>query len=413
MLVVSACATRVPRAANDEEKTASGELARAKALYEEGKGEEAIQVANAALARTRGQANVSARTIAGLTEAVANASFAIGDADSSDRWARALSAWEKVPNADDEIAHAAGLAGFSLVLYERDLAAAEKLYRRAFTILQQRHGSSDPVLYMTVTYLLDLFDQECRIDEYERMLAQLEKIYDAHPGEEYAEFYRFRARAVGARLRGDVAAALSLMQRAIDELEKCPEGISTSRASVRGPAYALIEGYAFDLGSYAAALSSTELESQQRVEGAYSEGFNADYTLWLHFAYEAAGDKRQSEQDDKLHVRAAHAGESLFPSRLPTIARCAPEIGPDASGRAMRASDAEEMIEQCLENGHEPDAQILIFMRQRAGAVVAVEVAGVDVDQAALECMSRGALDLSFSKDQSFNFDTWSWFAKN
>jgi len=402
--------SRLPRAGDTETADA---LARAKVLFDKGDFDGAIKVANDALAGALDRSDVSRKTIASLTELVAHSAFEGGHPDAPTQFAAALSAWEKVPNSDEDVARVAGLNGLALVLMDVDLAGAEKQYRRSSAILERLHGVSDPALIMSLHYILDLLDQECRVTEFQGVLAHLEKIYDLHPGQDCAAFYRLRFHALAARRQGDAARAQILMGQAIAALEKTETDTHQSQAGLKRAAYELLGNIARDRGQYADAMRAAELGSAIIIDARDSEIYDSDYSLGLHFNYEAANDARLQSNDAKFHVRSARTGAPLFELPLPAIESCQPEIGPEPQGWVFRAGATRELIAHCFETETSPNAHVSVMMRVGSGLIVAAEAAGHNVDPAGLECASHAVLALPMPGPHDFNFvrDDW-WYPK-
>ena len=135
---------------------------------------------------------------------------------------------------------------------------------------------------------------------------------------------------------------------------------------------------------------------------------NASVTLDLHFAYSAASDSRLSAHDQKYAVHTARAGEELFPRSLSPLEELyAGVVSPQPRGWTFRGDAADERAAHCFDGSVAPipdNGSAEVLMRVREGAVVAAETAGLDIDQAVLDCAARAVVGTPFHGPHDLQF---------
>jgi tetratricopeptide (TPR) repeat protein len=372
-----------------EETEARAKLAEAQAALTSERYAEAREIAQATVEKYN--ASLTPRTRAELLEAIADAQAQLRSADEAAAYQLALSAWEQVSDADDDLARIAAHRGIRAQTIELDWARAEQLYLQAFTLHERRHGPEGSAALPELHALIDLYNQQCRIDDLQAMIERLVRVYHAH-SDSRSGFFLDRFRGYVARRRGDLPKAISLMQRGLDALV----GEETLRAATSES----LREMALDAGHYQDGLRFLRIDAE--LTEALLDPVPA---LQLHFGYSAVGDnKKRAAHDAKYEIVFSRAGRALFPSPLPAIEACVPTPNSE-NGWFFKPRKVIELARACFES--EPDVEVKWLMRVEKGAVVAAEVASIGAKPATVQCAAKALIGAPVPGPHDDNFLSW------
>src|SRR5688572_9936656 len=374
----------VPREADVTALLAQGRRASDAEHYEE-----ARDLARRGLALTK-QVHVPLRTMADLHRLEAHALFMLNDTECQQAFEAVLRIYEKIPGAERDVVSASEDLAMSLIGPVMDLERAEALLERTFDLASRFAPDYD--LVFAHWMLLELFHQECRTADALPLLEKVDALVKSQSPVEPTRVQTLcRMRANFAANQGDIAGAIAWEKRGLDELTRAESKEDVT--GLRDVAYSVLADLERDRGNYVESRGYVERRMELAAKRRIGDFERALLAEELHWAYRASADPRLAEHDAKHGFVSAHAGEPLFPAKLPEQGACHPEAAKPPRGALHRYSAVSERADGCFLDSKRPEGErIPIHLRVVGGKVVAVEVLGRRTEPSVLRCIADAAL---------------------